>query len=282
MNTTDTLVQADDMLARGRARNAAHLLAPVVGRQPENTEAWHRMARAHLELGDAEAGLRAARAAWQLDPYGAESLYWVSRACTELARHPEAIDAAANACRQDPGNPRLHLRLAEAQLAAGLVAEAEDGLRIAVELAGYDADLWVAYGVALFAAGRPLSAREILLRALTIDPAHQGARHTMARFELAMRPVIDAPSLARASDTFAESLRIRPGGRVRQPDEVSRDALGHAARVTLAWCMIALCALGVISALGIVAVPVGLYLALICAGAAAGCGAALTRPAPLT
>ncbi|WP_436520267.1 tetratricopeptide repeat protein [Actinoplanes sp. HUAS TT8] len=277
MRTEPLLSQADDLLARGRAANAANLLAPIVGRQPENVDAWHRMARAHLAMGDFDAALRAARAAWHFDPHGPETLYWVSRAATELGRHREAIDAALDACREDPGNPRLHNRLADAQLAAGRVGDALDGLKMAVELAGYDADLHVTHGRALFAAGRPLSARESIGRALALEPGHAGAHRTLALFEIAMESVVDASSLAQAADEFAESLRVGPHGRVDERALLARDAMGYAARVTLTWCLIALLALGVLSATSLVTVPAGLYLALLCLGATAACGAFLFR-----
>lgn len=279
MRTEPLLSQADDLLARGRAENAAHLLAPIVGRQPENVDAWHRMARAHLAMGDLEGGLRAAKAAWHFDPHGPETLYWLSRAATELGRHREAIDAAAAACREDPGNPRLHNRLADAQLAAGRVGDALDGLKIATELAGYDADLHVTYGRALFAAGRPLSARESIGRALALEPGHAGAHRTLALFEIAMESVVDASSLAQAADEFAESLKVGPNGRVDERAILARDAMGYAARVTLTWCLIALIALGVLNATSLVSVPTGLYAALICLGVFAACGAFVFRSA---
>jgi tetratricopeptide (TPR) repeat protein len=279
VRTEPLLSQADDLLARGRAENAANLLAPIVGRQPENVDAWHRMARAHLAMGDLEAGLRAARAAWHFDPHGPETLFWLSTAATELGRHREAVDAALAACREDPGNPRLHHRLAGAQLAAGRVGDALDGLRIAIELAGYDADLHVTFGRALFAAGRPLSARESIGRALLLEPGHAGAHRTLALFEIAMEAVVDASSLAQAADEFAQSLRVGPQGRVDERAILARDAVGYCARVSLTWCLIALFVLGVLSATSLVAVPAGLYVVVLCLGAVAACGAVVFRSA---
>ncbi|AEV83448.1 UDP-N-acetylglucosamine-peptide N-acetylglucosaminyltransferase [Actinoplanes sp. SE50] len=277
MRTEPLLSQADDLLDRGRAENAAHLLAPIVGRQPENVDAWHRMARAHLEMGDLDGGLRAAKAAWHFDPHGPETLYWLSRAATELGRHREAIEAAAAACREDPGNPRLHNRLADAQLAAGHVGDALDNLKIAVELADYDADLHVTFGRALFAAGRPLSARESVGRALALEPGHAAAHRTLALFEIAMEPVVDAASLAQAADGFAESLRVGPTGRVDERAVLAKDAIGYVARVALTWCLVALLVLGVLAATSLVTLPAGLYLTILCLGAVAGCGAIAFR-----
>jgi tetratricopeptide (TPR) repeat protein len=279
VRTEPLLAEADALLARGRAHNAERLLAPFVGREPENVGAWHRMARARLDLGDLNGALLAAQAAWHLDPYDAESLFWLSHARSRLADHAEAIAAAAAACREDPGNPRLHNRLAEAQLAAGLPTEAAEGLRCVADLAGYDADLQVTYGLALFAIGRPLSAREAVSRALAIDFGHARARAALKAFEKAMNSAIDAASLALAADEFAESMRIHPGRVARRRTGAGRAALGHVARVSLAWFLAAVAGVGILEATGLLVAPSGLYFTLLCAAGTAGCVSTLTRPA---
>ncbi|WP_229069943.1 tetratricopeptide repeat protein [Actinoplanes sp. DH11] len=270
------LDEADALLARGRAGDVVDLLAPHVGREPGDVDAWHRMARARLDLGDAPGAMRAAWAAWQQDPDGPESLFWISRSCSASGDHAEAIQTAATACRQDPGNPRLHNRLGEAQLADGRIGDAVAGLQVAVELAGYDADLQVTYGLALFAAGRPLSAREAVARALTLAPGHEGARSALARFEDAMRQVVDAVSLEQAADRFAESLRVRPGARRRT---AGRDAFAYAMRVSFVWFFTAFLGVGALDLLGLVAVPEGLYLTLLCTAGLFAIVARLARPA---
>lgn len=273
------LDEADALLALGRAGDVVDLLAPHVGREPEHVGAWHRMARARLELGDPQGALRAAWAAWQQDPDGTESLYWISLACTATGDHAEAIETAATACRQDPGNPRLHNRLGEAQLADGRVADALANLQVAVQLAGDDADLHVTYAVALFAAGRPLSAREAAGRALALDPQHAGARATLARFGTAMRGVVDAPTLAEAADTFAASLLVRPGTSRRPSRHAARDALAYAMRVSFAWFLAALLGVGALDVTGLVVVPGSLYLTLLCGAGMFAVVARLARPA---
>ncbi|GAA1610167.1 tetratricopeptide repeat protein [Actinoplanes couchii] len=276
MQTELLLAEADALLARGRAHNAARLLTPFVGREPENVGGWQRMARARLDLGDPAEALVAAQAAWHLDPYGTESLHWLSAAHSHLGDHAEAIAAAAAACREDPGNPRLHNRLAQAQLAAGLPTDAAEGLRCVVDMAGWDADLMVTYGMALFAIGRPLSAREAVGRALAIDFGHAGARSALHAFAAAMSTAVDAASLALAADDYAESLRIHPGRPpLRRPGAV-RSATGYVARMTLSWFLAVLAGAGLLDAAGLLTVPSSLYVALLCAAGTAGCVFALT------
>lgn len=282
MQTELLLAEADALLARGRAHNAARLLAPVAGREPENAGVWQRMARARLDLGDPAEALLAAQTAWHLDPYGTESLHWLSAAHSHLGDHPEAIAAAAAACREDPGNPRLHNRLAQAQLAAGLPTDAAEGLRCVTDLADYDADLMVTYGMALFAVGRPLSAREAVGRALAVDVTHAGARVALHTFEKAMRTSIDAASLALAADEYAESLRIHPGHPPRRDPGAARSVAAHVARVALLWFLAVLIGTGLLDTAGLVTVPSSLYLTLLCAAGAASCaGALIDRPGNL-
>ncbi|MGX6603407.1 tetratricopeptide repeat protein [Micromonosporaceae bacterium Da 78-11] len=274
MRTDLLLDQADDLLLHGRAGKAATLLTPVVGQEPDNVGAWQLLARARLELGQLDQALAAARSALRVDPLGLESLYWVSAAYTALGRHDLAIAAATTACAEDPGNPRLAERRGRALLAAGRTAEAEVSLRSAVEFAHYDPGLHVAHGIALFAAGRPLSAREAYGRALLLDPTHVRARTELRRLSHAERSVVDAASLVRVTDDFAESQRIRPGGRVAA---ASSGALGHLAAVSLPVLLVALLCLGVAGVSGGVDVPAALTVTLLCAAAAAAIGLAVRR-----
>lgn len=266
MRTDILLDQAGDLLHRGRAGQAATLLTPVVGEQPGNAGAWRLLARARLDLGEPGDALTAARAALRLDPGGLESLYLVSAAYSATGRHELAIGAATAGCAEDPGNPRLAERLGRARLAAGRVTEAEKGLRVAAEFAHYDADLQVAHGAALFAAGRPLSAREAYGRALRIDPAHARAGEELRRLAEAERSILDAASLVRITDQYAESLRVPLGGR---PAIGRRSAAAHAGGVTLTVCLLAVLVLAVLDLATSADVPPMLVPALAAAAVSA-------------
>jgi len=265
------LDRADDLLHRGRPGQAATLLAPVVGEEPGNVDAWLLLARAHLALRRPGPALQAARSALRVEPRGLEPLYWVSVAYTALGRHELAIAAAVTASAEDPGNPRLAERHGRALLAAGRVAEAERVLAAGAEFAHYDADLQVAHGMALFAAGRPLSAREAYGRALRIDPACPRAQAELRRLATAEQRIVDAETLVRVTDDFAESLRVPAGG--DRPVGTGRGVPAHLAAVVFAVCLVALLALGVLDRVAGVAVPLPLSLALLCAAGSAACAA---------
>jgi Flp pilus assembly protein TadD len=274
VRTDHLLDQAGDLLLSGRAGKAAHLLTPVVGEEPGNIGAWQLLARARLDLGDPSAALDAARSALRLDPGGLESVYLVSAAYSAAGRHELAIAAAQTGCADDPGNPRLAERLGRALLAAGRVGDAETTLHAAAEFAHYDADLQVAHGVALFAAGRLLSAREAYGRALRLDPAHPRARLELRRLTTAEHAIIDAASLVRISDAYAESLRIPPGGHTRVDH---RAVAAHLSGVVLTVCLVALLALGLVEVLTATEVPAPLSLSLLTLAVGAAGVSLLTR-----
>ena len=275
MRTDLLLGQADDLLHRGRAGQAATLLAPVVGADPANVAAWLLLARAELALRRPSRALDAARHALRLEPRGTEPLYLVSVAYSALGRHDLAIAAATTGCGEDPGNPRLAERHGRALLAAGRTGDALLVLSAAAEFAHYDADLHVAHGVALFAAGRPLSAREAHGRAMLIDPSHARAQAELRRLAAAEQRIVDAESLVRAADEYAESLRVPAGGLPRA--SARGDVLAHLAAVVLGVCLVAVLVLGVLNQTTSVAVPVPLALALLCVAGAAACVTALAR-----
>lgn len=272
---TDVLTEAGSLLLTGRAGRAATLLTPVVDDEPGNADAWRLLARAHLALGDHVSAIEAARSALLLDPADVESLYLVSAAYTANGRHELAVEAARAACQEDPANPRAAERLGRALLAAGRPAESERTLSIATELAGYDADLHVAHGMALFAAARPLTARAAYARALALDPGHARATLELRRLTAAERSIIDADSLVRVSDAFADSLRIPPGGRPR-PDH--RGALAHVAGTTFTVSVVALLVLAILATTRVAGgIPHALPLTLVLGAMVAAAVNLLTR-----
>jgi tetratricopeptide (TPR) repeat protein len=269
------LGRADDLLHSGRAGQAASLLAPVVGEEPGNVDAWLLLVRAHLALRRPAPALDAARAALRLEPRGLETLYWASVAYSAMGRHDLAIAAATTACTEDPGNPRLSERHGRALLAAGRTGDAVLVLGAGAEFAFYDADLHVAHGVALFAAGRPLSAREAFGRALLAEPGHVRAEAELRRLAAAERRIVDAESLVRVTDEFAESLRVPAGG--ARPEPVARGVLAHLASVVFAVCLVAALLLGVLDRFTTVDMPPALIFAMLCAAGSAACVTVLCR-----
>ncbi|MBM2616555.1 tetratricopeptide repeat protein [Actinoplanes sp. LDG1-06] len=277
MQTDNLLDRAGDLLSSGRAGQAATLLTPVVGAEPENGVAWLLLARARMAMGAPADALEAARTALNLHPRGVEELFWVSAAYTALGRHDLAITAAAAASEEDPGNPRTAERHGRALLAAGRTAEAALVLEAASEIAHYDAGVQVAFGMALFAAGRPLSAREAYSRALRLDPTHERALAELRRLTTAEQHIRDADSLVQVADDFAESLRVPAGG--LRPVRPAGSVLGHVASVAFGVCLAALLGLAVLIRVAGVDVPTPLLVATFSTAAASACLIGWTRRA---
>jgi tetratricopeptide (TPR) repeat protein len=273
--TEPLLDQAGDLLHRGQPDQAVTLLAPFIGAEPSNVDAWLLLARAQLELRRPAVALDCAQAALRLDPQSLEPLYWVSAAYTATGRHDLAIAAAGRACVEDPGNPRLIERHGRALLAAGRLSKAERVLAAGVEFAHYDPGLQVAYGMALFAGGRPLSAREAYGRAVAIDPGHLPAKAELDRLAAAEQRIVDAETLVEVTDEFAESLRVPAGGHRPAPD--GRGALAHLPAIALAVFLAAALGLALLDRLVPVAVPIGLTFAVLGAASGAALVAALIR-----
>lgn len=276
---TDILDRAGDLLEHGRAGQAATLLTPVVGADPLNVGAWLLLTRAHLALGRPDAALDAARAALRLESGDVEVLFWVSAAYTAMGRHELAITAAEHACAGEPGHPRLLERHGRALLAAGRVAEAGRVLDAAAEIAFYDADLHVAHGAAMFAAARPVGAREAYGKALALDPGHQRARTELGRLAAAERTIVDAGTLVEVADAYAESLRIPAGGRRRTGN--GREIVAHVSAGVFAVCLIAVLGLGVLARFTDVSLPWQLPVTLLCTAVSAACLTTLARRNPV-
>lgn len=257
VQSENVLDRAGDLLSNGQAGQAATLLAPVVGAEPGNGVAWLLMARARMALGAHAEALEAARTALNLHPHGIEELFWVSAAYTALGRHDLAVTAAAAASHEEPGHPRLAERHGRALLAAARTTEAVLVLEAAAEIAHYDADVQVTYGMALFAVGRPLSAREAYARALRLSPGHPRALTELRRLGAAERHIRDADSLVRVADEFAESLRIPAGG---LHGASGPPVLQHVARVAFGVCLAALLLLAVLIRVAGVDVPAPLLI----------------------
>lgn len=214
MTGTDTWATVDraaELLRRGQTGPAAGLLAPVLGREPDNVEAWILMARVRLVLEDAAGALDAAGTALILAPHHAEALAVTSMALSELGRHPEAQAAAHRAVASEPDNPFWHDRVAWSLLTADTdTRQAERAAETAVRLDPGFAHFHVTHGVALEALGRRKQAREALLTALRLEPDNAAAHHQLATLQLNGRNVFATGELAGSAETFADALRIDP------------------------------------------------------------------------
>ncbi|WP_367131603.1 tetratricopeptide repeat protein [Saccharothrix sp. HUAS TT1] len=123
------VMRAAELTARGLPHQAIRLLQPALVVNPGHGEAWCRLAAAHLDAGEPDPALNAAKRALVLDgdPVWAQRL--TALALSELGRHAEAAVAARECARREPGDWRCQVVLAE------VLAHSPDGQREAVEVA---------------------------------------------------------------------------------------------------------------------------------------------------
>jgi tetratricopeptide (TPR) repeat protein len=229
------------LLGSHRAAQAAAIVAPVLGRDPENVAAWLLMTRIRLVLHDDEGALHAAGTAVALAPGIGYPLALAGLALSSLGRHDEAVSTGKQALSTDPDDPFLQNIYARLVLSAGGdPAEAQRAARVAVALDPADPDHHVTLGVALGVAGRPAPAREALLTALRLDPQHAEARHQLAIVDAEGRNPLAITRLAGAASGFAAALRSDPR------EQASRFGLDMSLRTFLirtSWLLLVLCGL---------------------------------------
>jgi tetratricopeptide (TPR) repeat protein len=114
----------------------------------------------------------------------AGSFYCWSNVLAEEGRTDEAIDVGREAIRHDPRMPEAHYNLGTLLARKNDLAEAITAYRIAVDLRPDYPQAWNNLGIVLAMTGDRRGAAEALIRALTEDPGHSGAK---ANLELTLR-----------------------------------------------------------------------------------------------
>lgn len=126
---TALLLQAAELTAAGKPRKAIDLLRHALVTHPRHAEVWCRLAAAHLEAGEAQEALDAARRAYELDDRSTWPPRLVALALSDLDRHDEAVAAARESVHRKPSDWRCQVVLAE------VLSVAPDGGAEAVEVA---------------------------------------------------------------------------------------------------------------------------------------------------
>lgn len=134
----------------GRAREAVALLGQGLARQPRNGQAHHDLGNLYVHLGQPEL----------------------------------AIDHFQQACALNPTvfDPRLNL--ADALRRAGRLKEAEEALRIAIQMAPLEARAHAALGLVQLRLGQAAAAEGHLLSARTLNPSSAETRYGLAALYL--------------------------------------------------------------------------------------------------
>jgi tetratricopeptide (TPR) repeat protein len=200
--------RAEALIELRRFDEAMDVLARAISIDHDAPRGWCLLAQTQLGLGDPDAALQSAGRAVALAP----DLEWVHRlaslAFSRLGRHDEAVAAAREAVRLDPGSWRGLTRLAQALIPATADrAEARMTAERARDLAPLVPDTHIAVGFVEAAAGNRKVALEAYGKALEIDPDNTVAHNEIARLHLRSGT---AGNLAKAAMGFATAVQTDP------------------------------------------------------------------------
>ena len=135
------------------------------------------------------AGLLARAPLFDREERLAGSFYCWSNVLAEAGRTDEAIEVGREAIRHDARMPEAHYNLGTLLARKNELADAIAAYRTAVDLRPDYPQAWNNLGIVLAVTGDRRAAAEALIRALTEDPGHSGAR---ANLELTRRAAAQA------------------------------------------------------------------------------------------
>lgn len=195
---TALLVRAAEYTASGRPRQAIELLRPALAAHPHHAEAWCRLAAAHLDAGEPDPALTAAKRALVLDGDQAWAQRLAALALSELGRQAEAVVAARESVRRKPTDWRCQVVLSEVlAVDPATRSEAVEVAKSATRLAPAEARAFQVLGDAALRARDWGNAERAYRTALELDPADGDVRanlDTVRRHRTAPRPASAPPA----------------------------------------------------------------------------------------
>ncbi len=210
----DWLHRADSLLDLGRHAEAVQVLTAGLHEHPDDDLTRHALtllAMAHLGLGQHAAALESADRLVATTPDAELGHRLRSAALGGLRRRHDALVAAEESRRLEPGAWQSHAAFAQA--AAEFPVRSQEALaaaRHAVALAPGEPDTHFVLGVVAGAVRRFEESEAAYRRVLALDPTHAGARNNLTSaggFSLGLR---------RRVDGYAEALQQQPDLAVAQ------------------------------------------------------------------
>ena len=200
---------AADLLALGRAAEAATAYREVLAFDPENMFALLGVLRVARESGDHEAALAASLAAAEVAPRDAWRWMDVAQELNALGRPLEAEDAYRTILGLDPTNAEALLALGHSARTRGDHGAALCAYAAAAVLLPRDTWRWHDVALELSALGQDEAAEEAFARILAIDPNHLPGLLGTAR--CARRRGAHEAALA----AFSRAAELAPGDKWR-------------------------------------------------------------------
>jgi protein O-GlcNAc transferase len=201
---TDTLAQADRVLASGAFIPAAELYVAILQKQPDNADAWCRLGEVHHCLGHPDQAIGCYRRVLALRPDFVKAQSNLGLALLQGGSTPEAVLHLREALALRPDLAEIHNNLGMALSSQGEQEQAlvhfQEAVRLKPDLAAAHNNL----GLALAAQGMADEAPACYERAAQLAPANVGALANLAN------AYKDQGRLAQAVRCYRQALALQP------------------------------------------------------------------------
>ena len=184
------LADAGELLAAGRAYDAAARLGPLVRAGCRDPDLLMTLSIANERLGNLQIALNAARLASEQAPERAEIWARLGELLENAGQSAAALPMLERAVAIDPANAATQYNLGLAALSAGQLERAGDAIRRSLELDAANASAWAVLGI-VQQHREELEASETSLReAVRLSPSLLSAAHNLGvTLRLLDRPV---------------------------------------------------------------------------------------------
>lgn len=161
------------------AELSAEYWRDVVAREPGNTAARRRLARAYEARGEMLLAVEQLEAARHATPDDVPLIVELAQALTAIRRFDPAERELRRALRLQPENADAHLAMGVISFRRGLYAQAEAELKRALDLDSESAQAYFYRGEALNQLSRVDEALDMLVRSLQLQPSNARAYYVM-------------------------------------------------------------------------------------------------------
>ena len=177
---TAALAEAGELLAAGRAYEAAAKLGPLIRGGCRNPDLLMAFSVASEQLGNLQIAVNAAHLASEQAPERAEIWARLGELLENAGQSAAALTMLERAIAIDPANAAAHYNLGLAALSAGELERAGDAIRRSLELDEANASAWAVLGIVQQHRGELEVSEQSLRQAVELNPALLSAAHNLS------------------------------------------------------------------------------------------------------
>jgi tetratricopeptide (TPR) repeat protein len=173
--------RAEAARASGRWADGERELLAILGKNPNDADAWNLLGEIRDSGGDRAGAAAALTKATELAPDYANAWQHLATIHLDEGRKKEAVEELEAALKSDPGQMFASAQLAETAYESGDLARALSAGRQATLVNPDHPRGWLAYGAALRDSGEAARSEPILRKALAMQPKRAVAHYQLAQ-----------------------------------------------------------------------------------------------------